>query len=1224
MGVVYEVLDRETNQRAALKTLRTKNAEMLLRFKDEFRGLQNVEHPNLVTLGELFQESGTWFFTMELVDGVNFIRYVRDNPHEHEPIAAISALDDSELFDAAPVRPGVAISNTAVDRLGPAARPGFHEGRLRSALAQLSQALLALHGANKVHRDIKPSNVMVTRQGRAVLLDFGFITDRTSRGHTTAGIVVGTADYMAPEQAAGKAVTTAADWYAVGVVLYRALTGRLPFTGSRMEVLIRKQQVDPPPPSEVLDGIPADLDTICMRLLSIDPTERATGEYVLAGLGVDPATTHVPRRVDPTDDQPFVGRQSELSRLHDAYTQVTRRLSVTVYLTGESGVGKTALLQRFAQSVVAGNSRSLVLPGRCHERESVPYKAVDGIVDVLSRILRHEPPEDAAAVLPLNISLLAQIFPTLRRVEAVAESPPSQLDVQDPLEQRRRVFGAMREMLQRIAERRPLVVIVEDLQWVDGDSMALLNEIMSPPDEPPMLLVASARTDAGASAAESLASVPRFSIDDGSADVRHIHLGGLAAGEARELAAILLREHDIDPMAGADSIAHEAGGHPLFIDELVQYTVAEGGAAIALPNLDHALWARISRLGETARKILEVLAVAGEPLRQDTIAEAAGIEFGAFSDQVARMRVSKLTRSTGTGRSAEIESYHGRVRDAVLQHLDPDDRAWCHHHLALALEAAEADPQALAIHWHGAGEHARAGGYAVEAADRALAALAFDRAARLYRQSLEWRPAEGAFGRRLQTRLGNALANAGRGAEAAQAYKDAAQGSSAAAQLELMRMAADQLLRSGHVDEGIDALRSVLAAAGTKLADSETHALWALTMGRARLRLRGMRFKERDATQVSLEQLTLIDIYWTVSIGLSNVDVIRGAEFQTRHLIEALDAGEPQRICRALAAEVMYTSAAGKGRRRTARMIAMARELADRLDEDSARGLVTLAEGVGASLQGEWARALAGCEAAELILRDFCTNVWWERNSAQLYAHTALAMLGRIGELAGRVPRRLREAEERGDVFAATNLKTGLPNLVWLAADDPDQARAQADEAMRLWSRRAFHVQHYFDLLAQTHIDLYTGDAVAARARVEEQWAAVEKSRLRRVQLIRVLTTDLRARAALAAGAPGDARRLARQIAGERLAWCTPLAGLIRAGASAPDAARRELSTAIQQLERADMALHAAAARRCLGQLTGGDEGASMIAESDDWMRAESIQEPARMAALVVPGFDTT
>jgi serine/threonine protein kinase len=319
MGIVYEALDRDHGTTIALKTLRHLEAQTLFRLKNEFRALQDLRHPNLITLGELIEDGGQWFFTMELVHGVDFLEYVRTgtNPllqHHTTPAAPIARerLQQAETGAAhqpAPVKPP-----------DDSREPHFDEKRLRRALVGLAQGVHALHDAGMVHRDIKPSNVLVTREGRVVVLDFGLVTE-TSLGHSSESQVVGTAAYMAPEQAAAKRAGPAADWHSVGVVLYEALTGRLPFTGSSLEILMDKQMHDPPPPHAHVDGIPDDLDQLCGDLLRFDPKARPSGREVLERVGADaPPETASTSTSQGTGNQPFVGRDSELAVLGQAFT----------------------------------------------------------------------------------------------------------------------------------------------------------------------------------------------------------------------------------------------------------------------------------------------------------------------------------------------------------------------------------------------------------------------------------------------------------------------------------------------------------------------------------------------------------------------------------------------------------------------------------------------------------------------------------------------------------------------------------------------------------------------------------------------------------------------------------------------------------------------------------------------------------------------------------------
>src|SRR5262249_21758015 len=139
-------------------------------------------------------------------------------------------------------------------------------------------------------------------------------------------------------------------------------------------------------------------------------------------------------------------------------------------------------------------------------------------------------------------------------------------------------------------------------------------------------------------------------------------------------------------------------------------------------------------------------------------------------------------------------------------------------------------------------------------------------------------------------RLGDALAKAGRGAESAREYLMAAVRTTVAEALELKRRAAMQLLISGHVDEGMAVLRTLLREIGMRLPSTPRRALWSLLLLRAQVRLRGLGFRIRDESRLSAEVLTRIDICWTAAIGLTNTDYIYGALFQAHHILLALHA----------------------------------------------------------------------------------------------------------------------------------------------------------------------------------------------------------------------------------------------------------------------------------------------------------------------------------------------
>ena len=172
-------------------------------------------------------------------------------------------------------------------------------------------------------------------------------------------------------------------------------------------------------------------------------------------------------------DGVFVGRLHELEQLRLAAERSIER-SVVVHVQGPSGVGKSALVRRFVEDV---ERTAVVLAGRCFERESVPFKALDSLVDALTQHLRGLPKAEVDALLPQHAAALARVFPVLTRLDSFADARITD-PVTDRNEIRRRAASALREMLGRLAKRRPLVLWIDDLQWGDADSAVLFRELV--------------------------------------------------------------------------------------------------------------------------------------------------------------------------------------------------------------------------------------------------------------------------------------------------------------------------------------------------------------------------------------------------------------------------------------------------------------------------------------------------------------------------------------------------------------------------------------------------------------------------------------------------------------------------------------------------------------------------------------------------------------------------
>jgi eukaryotic-like serine/threonine-protein kinase len=258
MADVYLAEDQELGRRVAIKILNDRHAaddSFIERFRREAKNAAGLSHPNIVSIYDRGEAEGTYYIAMEYLDGRSL----------------------KELI----VGRGPAPVKTAIDYA-------------RQILAAIGFA----HKHGIVHRDIKPHNVLVSPEGRLKVTDFGIARSGASQ-MTEVGSIIGTAQYLSPEQARGAPVDQTSDLYSVGVVLYEMLTGQVPFTGDTpLEIAMKHLSEVPKPPSELRPEVPHDLDSVVLRALAKDPSERyqsaeemdADLARVAEGLPVDPDT----------------------------------------------------------------------------------------------------------------------------------------------------------------------------------------------------------------------------------------------------------------------------------------------------------------------------------------------------------------------------------------------------------------------------------------------------------------------------------------------------------------------------------------------------------------------------------------------------------------------------------------------------------------------------------------------------------------------------------------------------------------------------------------------------------------------------------------------------------------------------------------------------------------------------------------------------------------------
>lgn len=787
MGIVFEARSRASDQTVALKTVRTANPYLLSSIRREILRLRRLSHPGVVRILDDGTFGGLPFYAMELLKGRTLEHEIElrsgsgessDRTSHRTSARTSDPSDDAGRTDGnlatldgnnAPIPSHVSISVRGErGPLSAQAIPDFLE-----AVRRLCDALVYIHGEGVVHRDIKPSNVFLRDSGQPVLVDFGLVVAYTGidgrevlQVDSTMG---GTIAYMAPEQLHGDLVDARADLFALGCILYEALTGQLPFSSS-IQTRLAENFAPPPRPSLLSAAVEPWLDRLVLSLIAADRRDRiGHASDVIAALSQQSKRSR--SRPDSVSGSArsylyrasFAGRRELLTNLTDRARQITKGHGELILLSGESGSGKTRLLSELVRratlaklSVIASECPPLDVtadPKRVvHQGPLFPLRPC--LLQIADLCQTHGL-RAFEGLSPRHLAILSTIEPALAElpeVAALTDAKPLAVDAV-----KHQVLSAAVEAIVALSHRAPLLLVFDDLQWADDLTLDLLvylaKEVVG---KSRLLIVGGFRSEETTSALHTLLQ---------TASVSHTALSRLDEESVGTLIADMLAV-SVPPTDLVQFVAEQSGGNPFFVSEYLHTIVDEGllrrnrygewalsDAPDASPTvqpwtarlqrlelpktLRAVVERRLRRLGDDLAQLVAIAALLGREFQPDLLAELCNKGESALADAINDAIRRQILETTDGGR---YRFAHDKLREAAYDSLSAERKQALHHAAALAIERRGVKPtelSELANHFSKADVPDKAVFYLHLAAEQALAAGAHQQAVPLLVRAFE-------------------------------------------------------------------------------------------------------------------------------------------------------------------------------------------------------------------------------------------------------------------------------------------------------------------------------------------------------------------------------------------------------------------------------------------------------------------------------------------------------
>jgi tetratricopeptide (TPR) repeat protein len=718
MGHVYLATDGRLGRKVALKLLSkpaSAYSERLERFLIEARTVSALNHPNIVTVYETGDSAYGRYIAMEFVEGTT-------------------------------LRPLIRASRSVAEAIDLA--------------IQAAQAIAVAHAAKIVHRDLKPENVMVRPDGYVKVLDFGLArlssADTNEATQTAIGVVVGTLQYMSPEQGAGLDVDLRSDIFSLGLVFYELLAGRHPFASPSPRAVFDAIAVETAaPPSRFNPAVPPELDALVGKMLQKDPGLRPTATEVVDALtGWRHGSHTAPRaRMPGRAQRRFVGRKGQLGELMEAFGSAAAGQGVLLCVPGEPGLGKTALVDEFLETLEQSHESCAVGRGACVERLA-GASAYLPVIEVLENLRRFDPTHRIeSAMRTLAPSWLLQITSDTGSASDAIDRVAINQD---------RLRFELITLFQKLAQERPLVLCIEDLHWADVSTIDVVAQLAGQLRELGVLLLTTYR--------DSDMQVSRHPF-------LKLKLDLTARGLCREVRLDYLSQSDVEqyvslqfpgsrvPADFAARLHARTEGHPLFVTDLLRYlcdnraVAQENGAWTVTPrfaalesrlpqSVESMVELKISQLSEADLPILIAASVQG--VEFDSAVVAASTEIDALTIEEALERVERTHALIRLVEERELADRtlscryrfaHALYPAALYARLRPTRRVALNAAVARTLANAWGDRRTeiageLAELFERARDHSNAAQFYFAASQNASTLFAYSEAALLARRGL--------------------------------------------------------------------------------------------------------------------------------------------------------------------------------------------------------------------------------------------------------------------------------------------------------------------------------------------------------------------------------------------------------------------------------------------------------------------------------------------------------